>query len=153
LAIPPYLVLALLVGSGWWVSSGRTDAWTMPVWHGGLIELLVLVAAVVLLVTGAYPRAIFDLVLGLNRWVLRVAAYVSLMTDQCPPFRLDQGGSDPGTNNSVVAVAPATDPATGRAVPTGPPDVVPSGPTPPKRPWNAGRVVAVVVGGLMLLTA
>jgi hypothetical protein len=101
LALPHYLVVAVFAGGGSWLAwqagttqggqSGSTQWGT----GGGLIELLVLVAAVVLLFTGRYPRGVFDLVLGLNRWVLRVAAYAALMTDRYPPFRLDLGGSDP----------------------------------------------------------
>jgi hypothetical protein len=61
----------------------------------GLIGILALIAAVVLGVTGSYPAGIYDLVLGMNRWVLRVAAYAGLMTDRYPPFRLDMGGREP----------------------------------------------------------
>jgi hypothetical protein len=95
LAIPHYLVLSIIGGGGYGYLS---DGWdSSPAWGAGLIGLLVFVAAVVLLFTGRYPRALFDFIIGLNRWVLRVGAYVSLMTDCYPPFRLDQGGSEPAT--------------------------------------------------------
>jgi hypothetical protein len=96
LAIPHYLVLVFIVGGGvgwWWGSSGA-------IWSGGLLGLLVLIAAVTLLFTGRYPRSLFDLVIGLNRWVFRVAAYAGLMTDQYPPFRLDQGPTEPTSEES-----------------------------------------------------
>ena len=56
---------------------------------GGLVSVLVLISGVALLFTKRYPPDIFDFVMGLNRWAYRVAAYVLLMTDRYPPFRLD----------------------------------------------------------------
>lgn len=92
LALPHYLVIAFFVGGGAYAGSQTVQPF---LFGGGLIGLLVLVAAIVLLVTGHYPRPVFDLVIGLQRWVLRVAAYAALMTDDYPPFRLDQGGAEP----------------------------------------------------------
>ena len=48
-----------------------------------------------LLFSGRYLRGVHDLVVGLNRWLYRVGVYVSLMTDQYPPFRLDMGPGEP----------------------------------------------------------
>jgi len=93
LAIPQYLVVAVLAGGGAAVwSGGGKESWAAS---GGLIGVLVLIAGVALLVTGRYIASLFDLIIGLNRWVYRVMAYTSLMTDTYPPFRLDQGGHEP----------------------------------------------------------
>jgi hypothetical protein len=46
-------------------------------------------AWLVILLTGQYPRALFDYIVGVGRWALRVDAYaVLLVTDQYPPFSL-----------------------------------------------------------------
>ena len=76
LAIPHLIVVSIFQG-GWGPQSV------------GLNFVLVVFAAVALLFTGRYPASIFDLVLGINRWAYRVVAYVSLMRDEYPPFRLD----------------------------------------------------------------
>ncbi|HJN87060.1 MAG TPA: DUF4389 domain-containing protein [Dehalococcoidia bacterium] len=68
LAIPHYLILSVV--------------------QDGLNGLLVFFAAVGLLFTGRYPKDIFELVIGINRWTLRVMAYALLMRDEYPPFRL-----------------------------------------------------------------
>jgi hypothetical protein len=84
LAIPQYLIIAIFQG-------GFGPRYGGP----GLISVLVLIAAVVLLFRQRYPREIFDFIMGLNRWCLRVTAYVALMRDEYPPFRLDNGAKDP----------------------------------------------------------
>ncbi|MDI2124761.1 DUF4389 domain-containing protein [Yinghuangia seranimata] len=81
LAIPHYIIIV---------------AFTSGFWEGpGLLAMLVLIAGVALLFTTRYPKGLFDFAMGLNRWVIRVVAYAALMTDVYPPFRLDQGGSEP----------------------------------------------------------
>lgn len=89
--IPQYAIAGLL-GGGFafgWVSAN----WTFHT--PGVVGILVCVVGVLLLIGRGYPRGIFDLVMGLNRWTLRAAVYCALMTPEYPPFRLDQGGEEP----------------------------------------------------------
>jgi hypothetical protein len=94
LAIPHYVIVGIFVGGSLWIGfqgAHGGNSWAA----GGLVGLLVVVSGLVLLFTGRYPRGLYDFILGMDRWVLRVAAYAALMTDSYPPFRLDQGGADP----------------------------------------------------------
>ncbi|RZT20065.1 uncharacterized protein DUF4389 [Kribbella sp. VKM Ac-2569] len=93
LAIPHYIIVGIFTGGGAWAAN-RSDDWEWSL-GGGLVGVLVLFAAIALAFTGAYPRSLYDLILGLNRWALRVSGYAALMTDVYPPFRLDLGGTDP----------------------------------------------------------
>ena len=103
----------------------------MPGFHVGLIGVIVFFAGVALLFTARYPQGIFDFVLGLDRWVARVAAYVLLMRDEYPPFRLDQGGADAAERGEEASMTVAAEPAPAPAARGG---------------GTAGRVVLIVVG-------
>jgi hypothetical protein len=68
LAIPHYIVLIFL-GIGAYVA--------------------VIIAWFAILFTGRYPRVLFDYLVGVYRWAIRVVAYAFVLTtDEYPPFRL-----------------------------------------------------------------
>ncbi|MGD2162967.1 MAG: DUF4389 domain-containing protein [Anaerolineales bacterium] len=68
LAIPHYIVLAFLYVAALFV---------------------VIIAWFAILFTGKYPQSLFDFVVGVARWTLRVQAYAFLLvTDKYPPFSL-----------------------------------------------------------------
>jgi len=136
LAIPHYLIVGLLIGGTW--LAWQNDSWKFA--SPGLIGILVLIAGVALAFTGRYPTSLFDLILGLNRWVIRVAAYAGLMTDSYPPFRLDMGGSEPGGTLNVPPAPPA-----------GPPGAPPATTETAVRGWSAGPISVLVIGTIVVL--
>ena len=130
--LPQYMLAGIFAGSGgaatWQLSEHRSS------FGVGLVDVLVFFAVLALLFSGSYPRSIFDLVLGLNRWVLRVGAYAALMVREYPPFRLDTG---------EIEAAQLTLPL----------------PLPPQRVefrrehWGVGRILGVVVSTICVLVA
>jgi hypothetical protein len=105
LALPHYVIVGIFVGGGLWFGaqgSHANNSWAA----GGLVGLLVLITGIFVLFTGRYPRPLYDFILGMDRWALRVAAYAALMTDRYPPFRLDQGGTDPGSTPAILTPPP-----------------------------------------------
>ena len=115
LAIPQYAIVAVFTGgAAYTATSASGNSWQGDTLSGGLIGLLVLFAAIALLFVGRYPRGLYDFIVGMNRWVLRVVAYAALMTDAYPPFRLDQGGAGvpaPAPDDLAPAAAAASAPA------------------------------------------
>lgn len=106
LAIPHLLIVGVLAGTTrtWAASDDDWPGYGTRYAAGGtisLIALLVLIAGFILLFTGRFLPSLFDLLLGLNRWVYRVTAYVALMRDEYPPFRLDMGPADPHGSQPV----------------------------------------------------
>lgn len=110
LALPHYLIIGVFTGAAFagYSQVRDNDAWA---YGSGLIGLLVCIAGLVLLFTGRYPRGVFDLVMGMNRWVFRVGAYAALMTDQYPPLRLDLGGHEPPALGAHIKFGPDPLPA------------------------------------------
>lgn len=152
LAIPHYLVLSAVYATGAWAAgawnrgdwmggTGVGSDWTGDGWLGdgwtgvrgglSLVGALVLIAAVWLLFTAVYPKGIYDFLLGLHRWALRVAGYAALMTDRYPPFRLDQGPEEPARYDGGTTPGAAPPAAAG--------------------PWTPGWVAALVLSILLAL--
>jgi hypothetical protein len=99
LALPHLLVVGLIVADIMlYPAQSLNELGGAPGVAGGysVINLLVVIAGFFLLVTGSHPRGLFDLLMGVNRWLYRVLTYVALMHDEYPPFRLDQGQHEPG---------------------------------------------------------
>jgi hypothetical protein len=95
LAIPHWIVLAAL---------------------GYAVGIVALIAAFAVLFTGRWPTGLRDFVVRYERWYVRVGGYSMLLTDEYPPFSLDDGGG-------AVSAAPSQ--------PIAPPPAPAAPPTPP----------------------
>lgn len=98
LAIPHLLIAGLIAGAIMlYPIRALNDLGGELQFLGGysVLNLLVVIAGFFLLITGRYPGSLFGFLMGVNRWLYRVLAYVALMTDQYPPFRLDAGADEP----------------------------------------------------------
>ena len=115
LAIPQYFIVGIFAGGGIGLTRGHSNDWTFAS-RGGVIGLLVFVAALILIFTGRYPRALFDFVMGMNRWCFRVLTYSLLLRDEYPPFTFDAGGTDPGSAVAATSTPP-TPPEIDRTTP------------------------------------
>ncbi|HWS35818.1 MAG TPA: DUF4389 domain-containing protein [Actinoplanes sp.] len=128
-AVPHMIILGVLNGAAGRVGGNGDSVTSGPL---SVTVALLLIAAVALLITGRYPRGLYDVLIGVARWNLRVAAYLCLLTPRFPPLRLDQGETEPNPlpHDHVAA---------------------PPGPVPPLP--VAGSVIALVAGVLLLAPA
>jgi hypothetical protein len=69
--------------------------WLLAIPHFIILALLAIVGFAVyviawfaILFTGRFPRSMFDFLVGIGRWDLRVYAYIWLMRDEYPPFSM-----------------------------------------------------------------
>jgi hypothetical protein len=69
--------------------------WLLAIPHLVILALLGVVGFVVyviawfaILFTGRFPRSLFDFLVGIGRWSVRVNAYIYLLRDDYPPFSL-----------------------------------------------------------------
>lgn len=138
--VPQYLIAGVFAGGGAFAWTWSEHSWRGPTYFG-LIDLLVFVSVLVLLFRGEYPRSIFDFVLGLNRWVLRVLAYGAVMTPEYPPFRVDAGETE--------SVASFTVPAQGTPIPIERLEVPSQAPARRAERWGPGRVIGLILASIL----
>jgi Domain of unknown function (DUF4389) len=118
LAVPHLIFVGLIAGVilPYWWTEFDWSAGLQPIGGYSVLNLLAVIAGFFLLITGHYPRAMFDLLVGINRWLYRVLTYLACMHDEYPPFRLDQGPYEPvdvvaDPRTDIDALAPASTPA------------------------------------------
>ena len=101
LILPHFLIVGVLTTDWAWTRGNGSSGAVL----GGrsLLGLLVFIAMIALLITKQYPHGLFNLIMGLDRWIFRVIVYAGLMTDTYPPFRLDMGATEPTASSALLA--------------------------------------------------
>jgi hypothetical protein len=136
-AIPHLIIVGALNGAATWqIDNGDGTTTTGPL---SVVAAAVLVFGFALLFTGRRLSGLHDLLVGVARWTLRTVAYVALLTDRYPPFRLDMGADEPDPTPPTNAPTGAMPPNLAGGVPA----AAPTG-------GVAGRVVALVAGVLLV---
>jgi hypothetical protein len=97
LAIPHYLILFAFFTAGWRAFMLNPNNSGVAFLFPPLVAILLVIALIGLLFTGRYPKGLYDLLIGINRWGIRVRAYSTLLRDEYPPFRIDQGSHESST--------------------------------------------------------
>ena len=68
----------------------------IALWLLGIIAwVVILLAFFAVLITGQYPRSLFDFLVGYERWRMRASSYLLLQTDAYPPFALSDDPAYP----------------------------------------------------------
>jgi hypothetical protein len=114
LAFPHWLMVSALNGVGTVYVRSDNAATVAQI---GLAGAAVLIIGVALLFTGRHLVGLYDLLVGVARWSLRVVAYVALLTPGYPPLRLDMGDTEPdrpvqptGPDGATTVAHPAPTP-------------------------------------------
>ena len=94
LAIPQYILVGALVGSGYVVATTMQDGRAVTYSTPQLDRRVCADRGYRHAFHYALSPGLFDLAVGINRWGYRLLVYAALMTDRYPPFRLDQGSVD-----------------------------------------------------------
>ncbi|MGH2558889.1 MAG: DUF4389 domain-containing protein [Thermomicrobiales bacterium] len=88
--------------------------WLLIIPHAIILYFLILAVGIVhtiawfaILITGSYPRGLFDFMTGVSRWANRVLVYVMLLTDAYPPFTLGPTSAPAEPYGPDPEIAPA----------------------------------------------
>jgi len=77
----------------------------------GFVAILAdIIAYFAILITGRFPRALFNYIVGVMRWNFRVTAYSSLMRDEFPPYSM-RADAKAGSGRAIAVTAVLVIPA------------------------------------------